>query len=360
MKASANLIQHPARNKLEAMSKIAPGIWSSFERSAYKPATAQEYVGKREANNAILESFGEAILARAQATMTIPQFQNMLTTFHTLATWRISQGIYRFDPDVYASVIDSALECEIPSDLLMRLPERSVFVETPDLIFTFTNGVQTPIEGVWARIESITGTDEHFLVLQPLLQSETQDRFLHAVRMPIAGRIDQLDNSTLENTASIHALSGRAVNKDEIRQAQRRVDVWSRPVLNLLLYLAAENSEIGNDGERPVIPMPKMTKKGPRHFPPSLPKRWDVGVRLGAALRNARQTATSASNGSMSQKRAHIRRAHWHGVRVGPTKRPDGELIPTNERRFELRWVPPIFVKVQSVDDLPATIRPVD
>lgn len=57
----------------------------------------------------------------------------MLTTFHTLATWQYSQGIYRFDPDLYEGVIQSTLGCEIPVDLLLRLPERSVFVETPGL-----------------------------------------------------------------------------------------------------------------------------------------------------------------------------------------------------------------------------------
>ena len=357
-----NLSQHPARTKLEAMSRVAPGIWKSFERTRrdFAPALEQEYVGKEEANIAVVEALGEQKILRAYSAMTTSQFENMLTTFHTLATWRISQGVYRFDPDVYAGVIDSAIGCEIPGDLLLRLPERGIFVETPGLPFTFNSGAETSIHGVWARIESIADTDEQVLVLQPLLASESVDRFLHASRMPISGRIDRWDEMAIDNTINVHAMNGRAVNRDEVKQTLGRAQIWTRPVLNLLLYLCSENAEIGNHGRCPCNPVPKSTRRGAYYFPPRQPTRWDVGVRLGAALRGARQAASESSAGSMAQKRAHIRRAHWHGVRVGPAKRADGTPIPTSERRFELRWLPPIAVNIQSADDLPATIRAVN
>jgi hypothetical protein len=360
MEYSINLVKHPARAKLKWMSDAVPGIWDSFERFAPKAASAQEYISKQTANIAISETLGDRNIARAQTAMTIPQFQNMLTTFHTLATWRISQGIYRFDPDLYASVIDSVLGGEIPGDLLLRLPERSVFVETPNLTFAFTNGARDTIHGVWARIESLPGTEERAVVLQPLLASEPADPFLHAVRIPISGLIDRWDDTALTETATVRAISGQTVNAEELRQSQSRIDAWSRPVLNLLLYLCSENSEISKDGKSARDPISRAIMGGRRHIPPSLPTKWEVGVRMGAALRAARQTAAGTSPDSGGQKRAHIRRAHWHGVRVGPTKRADGEAIPTNERRFELRWLPPIFVKVENVDDLPATVRPVE
>ena len=53
------------------------------------------------------------------------------------------------------------------------------------------------------------------------------------------------------------------------------------------LYLASENREISNPlGQQPQNPGPTSTKRGYR--PPS-PTKWDVGFRLGAALRAARE-----------------------------------------------------------------------
>jgi hypothetical protein len=41
-------------------------------------------------------------------------------------------------------------------------------------------------------------------------------------------------------------------------------------------------------------------------------------------------------------------------------KTATGEVIPAEQREFELRWLPPIPVNVSDVDDLSATIRRVD
>jgi len=40
-------------------------------------------------------------------------------------------------------------------------------------------------------------------------------------------------------------------------------------------------------------------------------------------------------------------------------KRDDGSDIPAEQRKFELRWLPPIAVNLPDVGDMPSTIRPV-
>jgi hypothetical protein len=362
MQHKENLAQHPARTKLDVISRTSPkGLWNAFEEARRKtpPTLDQEYLGIEEGRKVVLNAYGEALITRALANLTPTQFENAISTFLTLATWRISQGIYRFDPDVYECVIDSLIDSEIPGDLLLRLPERCLFVETPGLEFTFTNGTRSPIQGVWARVESITDSADIALVMQPLLTGTAPDVFLHAFRMSVSGGIDRWDEVTIENTAEVLAKSGRAPDKDKIRQSLTNMKTWTVPVLNLLLYLCSENSEIGGGSQRPHIAAPKVVKGIPRFFPANHPTKWDVGVRFGAALRIARQSDSNSMGGLSAEKRPHIRRAHWHGVRVGPMKHPDGTQIPTCERRFELRWLPPIPVKVQSIDELPATIRPV-
>jgi len=52
-----------------------------------------------------------------------------------------------------------------------------------------------------------------------------------------------------------------------------------RPLVSLLLYLCAENAEIGEGNRRPAVPVPKPTTPGPRLFPPDAPADWEVGLR---------------------------------------------------------------------------------
>ena len=40
-----------------------------------------------------------------------------------LIAWRMTQGIYRFDPAVYAAVIDTPVSGDLPARVLMQLPE---------------------------------------------------------------------------------------------------------------------------------------------------------------------------------------------------------------------------------------------
>lgn len=74
-------------------------------------------------------------------------------------------------------------------------------------------------------------------------------------------------------------------------------------------------------------------------------------------LRDAYQAAEVGTGGAHAGPRGHVRRAHWHGFRSGPRKRDDGSVIPTAQRRFDLRWLPPIPVNLPDVGELPATIR---
>jgi len=74
-------------------------------------------------------------------------------------------------------------------------------------------------------------------------------------------------------------------------------------------------------------------------FPPPAPVRWDVAVRLGAAIRAGRaRTESEEAAERASGVRPHIRRAHWHLYWTGPR---------TSERVPRLHWLPPIPVNVE-------------
>jgi hypothetical protein len=254
-----------------------------------------------------------------------------------LAAWRVTQGIYRIDPDLYAALIDTPVSGDLPCSVLYRLPEWCIYIETPGLDW---HGL--PLFGFWAHLE--WDANDHRPELRLLLDTESalQPFPLHLVHGDLDAAIDAAAREA-RRQAVAHDLPSLGPVPVELRQALE-------PLLSLLLYLCSQNAEIGDGSRAPANPQPKRTKKGWRLFPAAKPAVWDVGVRIGSALRRATAQSSAPGDGAHASPRAHIRRAHWHTYWTGPT---DGD------RTARLKWLPPIPVNLDSPDGLPATIRPV-
>lgn len=253
-----------------------------------------------------------------------------------LAAWRVTQGIFRFDPALYTAIVDTPVSGDVPHDVLYRLPEWCVYVETPGLAWN-----DGQLFGFFAHLEYDVNTGRPELRL--LLDADTAlvPVPLHLGPWSLAESISRaVDVARVQATVVGVGMPGG------VPQVLRE---WVEPLVSLLLYLCSQNAEIGDGQRRPANPEPKRTKSGWRLFPPDRPTTWDVGVRLGSALRAAYHAAETGQGGTHAGPRAHIRRAHWHGYWIGPRE---------GERRFDLRWMPPIPVNVNDVADLPATVRP--
>jgi len=111
----------------------------------------------------------------------------------------------------------------------------------------------------------------------------------------------------------------------------------------------------------PMLEDARCPECGPRLFAADGPREWDVGVRIGAALRAAYAREETGGEAATTGRhvRPHVRRAHWHTVLSGKRKREDGTTIPASEQRRELRWMPPIAVAINDAGELPSVIRPV-
>lgn len=116
-----------------------------------------------------------------------------------------------------------------------------------------------------------------------------------------------------------------------------------------------------------TVGIPVLLGRGGCQFPASKPTTWDVGVRMGAALRSANDQSQGQNVQSerlgQEVKRPHMRRAHWHTFLTGPKKTKDGEDIPPAQRTRVLRWIPPIAVNIKDKEDLeslPSVIRMVN
>jgi len=255
-----------------------------------------------------------------------------------LGTWRVSQGIYRFDPMLYEAVSSTPVVGDIPCEVLYHLPEWCVYIETPGLLFD-----RTPQYGFFTHLEWDANTQRHELRL--LLDIE-------ATLLPIPVHIGpwSLDES-LGRMVEESQRQANTINKgDEFpTDLPSLMRPHIEPMISLLLYLCTESADYGGVSV-PTKPHAQKTKHhGRRIFPPDKPRIWDMGIRLGAALKRASESSGQGETSSVvyrSRPRAHIRRAHWHTFRIGKGR-----------EKLKINWLPPIPVNVESPDDLPAVIK---
>lgn len=333
------------RDHLIAIGKRYPGAWKAADefradRGIGLPDWPAEWCYlPLAASYAIVSGGGERRVPVGQA--------GEVGRLGALMAWRVSQGIYRFAGPLYERVIETPITGDIPHEILYRLPEWCVYVETPGLSFR-----DSRLHGVFAHLEFDMTHQRPELRL--LLDSDAG-----LDPLPLHLGPWSLDESLrrMTDAANVQGLSaGTFISPNEVvRQARPIIE----PILSLLLYLCAENAEIGDGRTLPMKPQPKRTKAGPRLFAPDRPTTWDVGVRLGAALRRAYHASETGGDGTHAGPRPHVRRAHWHGFRTGAMKREDGTPIPAGDREFKVRWLPPIPVNLDDASELPATIRPV-
>lgn len=271
-----------------------------------------------------------------------------------IGSWRATQGIYRFDPALYAALIDTPVDGDIPCEVLYRIPEWCVYIETPGIMWA-----GLPLHGAWAHLESDVNTGRTELRLLTDSDIGPFAIVLHLGAWSLAESMSRAMSESLRQArrAELHHIAAKLTDVDVAALMRPIIE----PIMSLLLYLCSQNAEIGDGTSKPIKPEPTKTKRGPRLFAPDTPTTWDVGIRIGAALRRAYHAAdTDNGHGEThSGPRPHIRRAHWHGFRAGPMKKSDGSIIPAMQRKFDLRWLPPIAVNLNDLSELPVTIKPV-
>lgn len=157
----------------------------------------------------------------------------------TLGTWRVTKGIYRFDPDLYDALIATPLTGDLPDDLLYRLPEWCVYLETPGLVFD-----ERPLLGVYAHLNP--GHDGRPSELRLLLDSDSDIKLL-PVPIPfrtwlLAQRHERNDRLAREqNERDFPEKRGLLESIEDSNQNDAR-DLT--PILSLLLlYLCADEAD---------------------------------------------------------------------------------------------------------------------
>ena len=209
-----------------------------------------------------------------------------------LAAWRMTKGVYRFDPDILGALWDTPLTGDLPSELLTRLPEWCVYVETPG-----RNVMGRPLHGFYAHLEHDPGEGRQELRL--LLDD---DDGLSPLPLHVGSGVGE-GLQGMSRSAE-RSLAEYGVDPTELRAALGReretADRWAEaisPLVSLVLYLCSERPDIGGPGT-PGNPQPKRVKGGPKLFAAPGVRTWDIAYRLGAAFRQAK---TEASGGGSAR-----------------------------------------------------------
>lgn len=289
--------------------------------------------------DAVMPVLDDVLEDMAQAGVTVGTVPGItVTTLATLAGWRATQGIYRFDRTLLEALIATPVEGKLPTGLPSRLPEWTVYIETPGLRWT-----NEPLLGVFAQVGSLPGGGEALTLVGHL---DDAQRCVSGVSIRLGqGSIEE----SLEAVYYRRAAAGMAIDSLELGTLHSVVP----GLISLLLYLCSDSAEMGDGTLRPARPAPRRTKKGTRMFPAERQTPRDLGMRLGAALRRAvpgeRRTVTKTGHTKASPI-PHVCGAHWHTFLRGPRQNP----------KPAVRWMPPMPINANSRDDLVPTIRPVE
>jgi hypothetical protein len=280
------------------------------------------------------------------------QHAKLTSRLAAIGAWRMTLGIYRFDPALAGALVDTELSGEIPCDVLLRMPEWSLYLETPMVELG-----DERVHGAWCHLESDANTGGTELRLLLDLDRVLVPIPVHLGSWPLAEGLakaaEMAHRNAIAHGIQLSASNALAASIPAVRQ-----------IVNLLLYVCALGADMTQRGQTavPANPEPVSTRRhGTKTFAANKETVWDVGVRIGAALRAAYQREETGGDAAPTGRgvRPHVRRAHWHVFVSGPRLRDDGSAIAAGERIRELRWLPPIPVNVDDYAALPAVVHPV-
>jgi hypothetical protein len=243
-----------------------------------------------------------------------------------LSAWRVTQGIYRFDDVFEKALIDSPITGDLPVEVLYRLPEWCIYIETPNYQYLGEN-----LHGFFAHLEWDVNTQRSELRFLFDCDSSLIPIIFHIGNWTV---IEAIDRGVSEAAIQL-ALANMPITFDPKMELVELIGLQVRPLLSLVLYLCSEKPEYV--GGLPSRPQPKKTKNGWRLFPPDKPKIIHVGKSIGDSLRAASVSENESSDSSRSI-RPHIRRGHWHGYWIGK------KSSENSDRKFVYRWLAPMGV----------------
>ena len=262
--------------------------------------------------------------------------------YAAVGAWRTGRGVYRFDETLLKELANTPVEGVIPCEVIFRLPEWCVYIEADMLGF----------QGTFVYLEEDMNNGEKELRFLFMKDGVPMPAVIHLGDYSLAEGVRRAVETARTNTMR----QGLDYSASEIARDSGLVMKYAASVMPLVLYICSANAEMRrrDNMEEPRV---RATPKGKASKTAYHPIVWEVGYRIGAAIRagrsqeDAKETPVAEYPGAGVPKRPHVRRAHWHGYWTGPR---DGK------RMFALKWLPPIPVNIDTEGDGPIVVHPVE
>lgn len=132
------------RNHLKTISLSYPGCWKQIDQ--YRQGRGGGLADWPDWCFCPLAASANIIASQIDAGASHAALYDV-AKIGALAAWRVTQTVYRFDPDMLAALIDTSTS-DLPIDVLFRLPEWCLYIETPGL-----HWLSSPLTGFFAHLE---------------------------------------------------------------------------------------------------------------------------------------------------------------------------------------------------------------
>lgn len=242
-----------------------------------------------------------------------------------LAPWRHDKEVFVMDEDTENLLLEQD-DTEIPSEVLLHLPYMCFYIQFATI---------TEAHGVFVHLEDdVKNGDRELRLVFVRNDGEVGTYMLHIDAQNISHSIE-MTKAQARKVELRHALHSHGYVNITYQLLQ--------DVLQLVLYVCANNADVQPNPEQQSTTTNSRVIKD-RYVEI---RKWDVGVRIGDAIRA--MTSTQPVNhqekkpGTHASPRPHMRRGHWHYFWTGSKSEP-------SERKLVLRWVAPMPIGITGGD----------
>ena len=338
---------YPPLDFLKKMSARYPGMWDEIEQfralNGSSPRLSWEpwcYIPTIASLSILRQRFHfEGDLHQLPRDQ-IEAIASMAAYFSALAPWRQSKEVYVMDEGMQELLFDQAGDLSLDADILLRLSYPCFYIQfSPAVVFA-----DEQYHGVFVHLDDNFVEHQQQLTLI-FLRPDGESTMI----VPI-----HLEAKTISESMAITERLIMRTLPDKASAVTQQFELLRR-TMQLVLYICAQNAEITPSPEQ--VSHTKRSSAGVIVDRYAEIRKWDVGIRVGNAVRNYRRQQETMPVDDLvrthASPRPHMRRGHWHHFWTGPKNKPA-------ERKLILQWVTPTFVTASHKGDTPVVLHRVD
>ena len=259
-----------------------------------------------------------------------------IDTHALLRKWETNKQVFKFDAEFTDALVDTK-GLSITQDSFKYLPYSVFYVDISD-----NKRLCQEIVGEGFFVTARLRDERWFIHL-----CRVTDTYYFSDVLTVSNETGAI--KLRQEVSEVNIMDLDVASRSVARSTQKiDYNLYQTLIVQILTYLSSTEPDVRENPET------KTTYRKPTGAPKnkySEIQKWDVGVRIGTAIRSYSKRAangTSSGDGANTKKRPHSRRAHWHYYWYGPKN---------GERVCRQRWVSEMFINMRVGDDAPAVIH---